>query len=879
MGRIPKLFLYVKKSEFVRSVFFRVMAVFIVVIILLVSVIYYSFGAELNRNVGEDSRKQLAVIEDAVSSRMSEVISIAYNISEDPTFYLEPVAGVLQSDYELTEMLSRYLVGNDFIKYLAYYRLSEADRVYTSRGTLTFHRFWDSYINGDNFTGESFLEAVRTNTGGRLITVRSGGKASFFAYVCPLPQFSTDPQAFVIAMIPSEAFEPLLLSQLANRHGEISVFDAGGELIHSVSTLEEDVNVAPSGESAAGRSVKQSGSRYVVQERVSDVNGWTYVSAVRLGDVFSELAGTQIVVLIAVLVLMIVTVCVLLIGIVKKYEPISKLALTLSEQNSQSAGVIDERSLLSDTIATLKIDSEQKRKFESAYIEASEASKAKSAFLSNMSHDIRTPMNAIVGMIGLAKKHGDDAAYVRECLGKAEVASQYLLDIINNVLDMSRIESGKITLSEETVELPKLVREIGTIIHLNLEEKQQRFIVEADGVINECVLGDTVRFTQVFMNILSNAVKFTPCGGTIRMSIAEAEAADGFGEYTFTFSDTGVGMTREFVARVFDSFSREEEAGISKIEGTGLGMAIARNLVELMGGSITCESEAGAGTTFTVTLKMKTVEPRLTGEQRECLERCKGEAVLAVGGDGAVFERQRALLSRLGLNAEHIDSADSCAEGAYTYILFNSFDNAQVGISAAKKAFGGVKPTNAKYALVVGSFTAVEASAAEDAGIDYVLREPLFQSSLLDMLTGKKPSDAPSEADAVADLKGKRLLLAEDNAMNREIAKRLIAETNASVEEAVNGREAVELFASSPERYFDCILMDIQMPIMDGYAATAAIRAMKRADAAEVPILAMTANTFDEDVRQVRDAGMNGHLGKPYSPADFYRALALLLRR
>ncbi len=686
---------------------------------------------------------------------MSEVISVAYNIGQDSTFLLEPVQGVKYSGYEMADRLSSYLVGNGFIKLLAYYRLSEPDSVYTSEGKLSFHGFWDIYVTNERYTEAEYRECVRDNMGVSLIPPSSADPArACFTYVCPLPQFSTNPRAFVIALIPLAEIEAILSSQLTGSYGKIALFDAGGNVIHEMSVMEEAYALSPAGVSAySEKAVRVGGDSYILQEQVSDVNGWSCVSLIRLGDLASGLAGTQVAAIVAVTVLMFVAIWFILVGIVDKYKPISQLALTLTDDahHARRGGVIDERSLLTDTIATLKSDSDQKQKLEVAYQEATEASLAKSRFLSNMSHDLRTPMNAIIGMTALAQKHINDTAYVADCLQKADVASHYLLDIINNVLDMSRIESGKITLSEETVDLSALIRNAVTIAGTNVEKKRQTLTVSADGITHGKVVGDPVRLTQICMNILSNAVKFTPEGGSISMRITEAPSEkSGCAEYAFVFTDTGIGMSQAFVTRVFDSFSRAQESGVSGVEGTGLGMTIAKNLVERMGGTIVCESEQGVGTTFTVTLPLRIAQ-------------------------------------------EAADGAPSGAQGA-------------------------------------------------------------------------------ENASERMDFTGKRVLLAEDNAMNREIAKRLISETNAEVTETVNGQAAVDAFTAHAEGYFDLVLMDLQMPVMDGYAATAAIRATARGDAS-VPIYAMTADTFDEDVRRVLAAGMNGHIGKPYSPEELYRVL------
>ena len=480
----------------------------------------------------------------------------------------------------------------------------------------------------------------------------------------------------------------------------------------------------------------------------------------------SGLASKQIAFIVIVLLLLVVAIVFALASVIRQYKPISKLAAQVADEkrDAETDGQhLDERALLSDTIATLRDDREQKQKYETAFYEAEAASNAKSAFLSSMSHDIRTPMNAIIGMTAIARKHIGDQAYVDDCLKKVQVSSDYLLDIINNVLDMSRIESGRIPIAEEPVMIPALIDSVVSLMTSGVEAKGQTLRVDIGALAHPSVLGDSIHIVQVFVNILSNAVKFTPEGGELAITVREGDSDDPLaGAYTFAFSDTGIGIPPEFIDQVFDTFTRAEGAESAHTQGTGLGMAIAKKLVELMGASIRCESELGHGTVFTVEMPMKYAD-----------------------------------------ESDVMSPATAAAQAR---------DNR---------------------------------SAAEDAAADFT---------------------------------GRRLLLVEDNAMNREIAKRIISETGAEIVEANDGKEAVELFAAHPAGYFDRILMDIQMPVMNGYEATAAIRAMDRPDAATVPIYAMSANTFDEDVRLVQDAGMNGHIGKPYYPQTLYKALAHALR-
>ena len=753
------VFRFLPKSKFVRSLFLRVLAIFIIVSIAIVAIVFVSFTSEINRNVISDRERQLAVIEDTLSSRMKEATSVAYNIGNDETFYLEPVAGAKYSGYEMSNALAKYLIGNEFIGHLAYYRLSEPEKVYSSTGELTFDNYWDLYLD-NAIPKEQYRKLITGGKNSWTIPAAVGKANSFIMHVCSFPHFSISPQAFLVMLIPVSEIMPLLETMLVDAKGEVFIFDADGGELCRTGTLSVGIptDMKTLQNAAKDEHMTVGDTKYVVLQRVSASNGWTYISVLSLDDIISGPANRQLVFIILLLVLMFVAVFSMLICIIIQYKPISNLA----DEVGGDRGAVDEMDLLSDRFASLKDDSEQKQKYQTAFYEAEAASKAKSAFLSNMSHDIRTPMNAVIGMTAIALRHADDPAYMKECLEKVQTASQYLMDIINNVLDMSRIESGRVVLLEEVIDLQQLISGLMVILNQSTEAKRQKLIVETGSIRNNKVIGDSLKLRQIFMNILSNSVKFTPEGGTITVSLSEDESPDAdYGNYFFKFSDTGIGMSPEFVSQVFDTFSRASEGGVAKTEGTGLGMAIAKNLVEIMGGTIKCESAPGTGTTFTVAMHMK--------------------------------------------------------------------------------------------------------------------------------LAGDKSSDEPSEAlrvhdrnsrakNGVVNLEGKRILIAEDNPMNMHIACAIIKETHAEIVRAANGKEAVDAFMEHPEGYFDVILMDLQMPVMDGFQATATIRSSERADARAVPIYAMTASTFDDDVRQVREAGMDGHVGKPYMPETLYRALEEAVR-
>ena len=487
-----------------------------------------------------------------------------------------------------------------------------------------------------------------------------------------------------------------------------------------------------------------------------------------------------------------------------------------------------------------------------------------------MSHDIRTPINAIVGMTEIAARHSENPEYVRECLRKVKVSSQYLLDIINNVLDMSRIEAGKFTLSEDVLELPRLVYGVITILNQSMTVKSQRLVARVENVRNERVIGDVVRLTQVFVNIISNSVKFTPNGGTITLEIKQTDCdEEGWGSYVFTFSDTGIGMSPEFIGRIFDTFTRDENTSVAVIEGTGLGMAIAKSFVEMMNGKITCESNPGLGTTFTISLRMKLAEDKAAEEKNTY----KDTAVLVVGN-----ENQAEIFGGLGARADSARDYPTAAAMAgafgYSFVIINPSDDDRSGVAAVRLIKEASLAKDAAFVLVSGDLFSVDRAAAEAVGTAAVIQAPLFGSTARGILNRTYEHEKLSDADETIRLDGMRVLVVEDNRINREIACDLIADAGAETVEAQDGREAVDAFISHEPRFFDIILMDVQMPVMNGYEATAAIRSLQGEDAAEIPIYAMTANTFDEDVRQVREAGMNGHLGKPYEAAELFRIIA-----
>lgn len=501
---------------------------------------------------------------------------------------------------------------------------------------------------------------------------------------------------------------------------------------------------------------------------------------------------------------------------------------------------------------------------------ANHANAAKSEFMSRMSHDIRTPMNAIIGMTAIAGRYLNDQERVADCLGKITVSSKHLLSLINEVLDMSKIESGKINLAEEEINLSNLIGDLVTMIRPSMEEKGHHFNVRITNVEHEHVIGDPMRLQQIFMNILGNSVKYTPEGGNIEVEISEKPSHTfGYSNYEFVFQDNGIGMSREFQQRLFEPFSRAEDTETNNIEGTGLGMTIARNIARRMNGDITVESEPGKGTRFTVMLSF-----RIMNATEPDTERLVDLPVLVADDDKSAAEMTCLILGNIGMKGEYVLNGREAvelvcrrhqSEDDYFAVILDWKMPDVDGIETARAIRREVGPDIPIIILSAYDWSSVE-EEARSAGINGFISKPLFRSRLVylfNQIAGNEQQEPEEEPDGKVDLTGKRILLAEDNELNREIAEEVIGQTGVTVESVENGKKALERFAEMPENYYDLIFMDIQMPVMNGYEATQEIRDLPRRDASSVPIIAMTANAFAEDVQRSRNAGMNEHLTKP----------------
>ena len=524
----------------------------------------------------------------------------------------------------------------------------------------------------------------------------------------------------------------------------------------------------------------------------------------------------------------------------------------------------------------------QRQALEAACQAAQIANDAKTNFLASMSHDIRTPMNAIIGMSVIAQANLRDPDKMRDCLGKINIASRHLLNLINEVLDMSKIESGKIDLTPEEVSLPELVEGVMEVFRPLAAEKRHTLKVNADRVRHEKVVTDGGRLQQVLVNLLSNAVKYTPDGGTVGLRVQETPSfAKGKGQYSFIVTDSGIGMSEDFMPHLFEPFSRADDVRINNIQGTGLGLAITQNIVRMMNGTIEVKSQPGVGSQFIVSVSFDLCEE----EETDAAE-LAGLPVLVADDDQIVCESASEILNELGMRCSwvlsgreavgRVAAAHRAADDFFAVILdwmMPDMDGLET-LRQIRQTVGGEVPI-----IIVSAY---DYSEIEEkfrlAGADAFLTKPLFKSKMVHTFhrfcrqdRGKAQPAAPGRRHT--GIEGRKLLLVEDNELNREIAVELLTMHGLLVDTAENGRIAVEKFGVSAPGEYACILMDIQMPVMNGYEASEAIRRLEREDARTVPILALTANAFASDVGKAHSAGMNDHVSKPIDVEQLIEAI------
>ncbi|NBH70917.1 response regulator [Clostridiaceae bacterium] len=526
---------------------------------------------------------------------------------------------------------------------------------------------------------------------------------------------------------------------------------------------------------------------------------------------------------------------------------------------------IDDERKLKGQLERQKVD------LQDALAAAQHANKAKTTFLNNMSHDIRTPMNAIIGFTSLAAAHIDNKEQVQDYLSKITTSSNHLLSLINDVLDMSRIESGKVKIEEKETSLPEVMHDLKTIVQADITSKQLEFYLDTADVVNEHVLCDRLRLNQVLLNLLSNAMKFTMPGGLVGVRILQkGNAPEGFASYEFQVKDTGIGMSKEFQKHVFEPFERERTSTISGIQGTGLGMAITKNIVDMMGGEIAVSSEEGKGSTFTVSLQLRTCSGPV---RQEVIPELKGLRALVADDDFNTCSSVTKMLATVGMRPDWTTSGKEAVlrtqlaeeqNDSYAAYIIDWLMPDMNGIEVVRRIRGLIGDETPIIILTAYDWSDVEEEARQ-AGVTAFCSKPIFLSELREILESPFAAQGLDavDPDDSSSFEGKKILLVEDNELNQEIAVEILQEAGFVMDVADDGTVAVEKLKAAGPGQYDVVLMDIQMPILNGYDATKQIRALKSPGVSDIPIIAMTANAFDEDKKAALEAGMNGHIAKP----------------
>lgn len=535
----------------------------------------------------------------------------------------------------------------------------------------------------------------------------------------------------------------------------------------------------------------------------------------------------------------------------------------------------------------MKIEMEKKTLLENALQQANRANKAKSIFLSNMSHDIRTPMNAIVGFTSLAINHIQSRDLVEEYLKKIMTSGNHLLSLINDVLDMSRIESGKIHLDENPCCLPDIIQGLRNILQADIHTKQMDLNIDVVDIVDEEIYCDKLRLNQVLLNLLSNAVKYTGTGGTVSMRITEKKGAPkGCGIYEFQIKDTGIGMSQEFVEHIFEPFEREQSSTTSGIQGTGLGMAITKNIVDMMHGTIEVKSRQGLGTEVNVCFTFRLHSDKKEPIEIPALKNCRA---LVVDDDFNACDSVTDMLGQLGMRTEWTLSGKEALLRTHQAVSRDDIYNVYVvdwmlpdmnGIEVTRRIRKEMGKDVPIILMTAYDWADIEEEAKE-AGINAFCSKPLFLSELRRCLhaivDADKTEKKQKDGDADKHYSG-RILLAEDNELNQEIATAILEDAGFTTDIAGNGQLAVDMLKKSQPGYYQLILMDVRMPVMDGYQATKEIRKFENHELASIPILAMTANAFEEDRQEALKCGMNGHLAKPIDIKGLFDTLDEILQ-
>ena len=518
---------------------------------------------------------------------------------------------------------------------------------------------------------------------------------------------------------------------------------------------------------------------------------------------------------------------------------------------------------------------------------ANHANQAKTTFLNSMSHDIRTPMKAIIGFTSLAATHIDNKKAVADYLQKITVSSNHLLSLINDVLDMSRIESGRTKLEEKEVRLPDVLHDLRSIVHSSVQGKQLDFFIDTQDVLHENVMVDKLRLNQVLLNILGNAIKFTPARGTVSLRVIENPCPrQGYAEYEFRIKDTGIGMSLEYQQHIFEPFSREESSVVNGVQGSGLGMAITKNIVDMMNGAIAVHSEEGKGTEFTVILDLE-----LAGEavSQEVIPELNNMHALVADDDFNTCSSVSKMLTTIGMRPEWTTSGKEAilrtryakeSGDEFRAFIIDWLMPDMNGIEVVRRIRSEIGEDTPIIILTAYDWSGIEEEARE-AGVTGFCSKPLFLSELREVLSRpfvkREEKEVEKEVMDMSVFQGKRILLAEDNELNRELAEAIFTEAGFLLEMAENGKLALEMLQAHEAGYYDLIISDIQMPVMDGYELSRQVRRLEDGKKAGIPILALTANAFEEDRQQVMEAQMNGHLAKPIDMEEVLKTIKEVL--